>query len=228
MKQWRSFPVALLPVVVAAVVAFLVQRNLLPNFLYTMTVQFDLAGLALRVGIGLTGLGLCVAALLWWSDRRLVRVQQQEQRQHSATRRDFLRRLDHELKNPLTIIHLGVINLRQDPDTSTAQRASLARIAQQTERLQKLIVDLRWLTELDEGSIEQAPVDLNDVLEEAIMLAQDGTKYESRQITRNIQQTPWSLSPVMGDRELLVVAFRNLLENSFKYTTDGDRVEIRA
>ena len=42
---------------------------------------------------------------------------------------------------------------------------SLGRIAHQTERLQKLIVDLRWLTELDEGSIEQTAVDLADVLE---------------------------------------------------------------
>ncbi|MEZ4676669.1 MAG: hypothetical protein R2932_20830 [Caldilineaceae bacterium] len=51
-------------------------------------------------------------------------------------------------------------------------------------------------------SIEQTSVDLNDVLEEAIMLAQDGTKYESRQVTLNVQETPWPLSPVLGDREL--------------------------
>lgn len=228
MKQWRSLIVTLVPLAVTAAVALLVQRQLLPNFLYTTTLQFDLVGLALRLGIVLSGLGVCLMLGLWWSDRRLLRAQQQEQRHHSATRRDFLRRLDHELKNPLTIIHLGVINLRQDPATSTTQRASLDRIAQQTARLQKLIVDLRWLTELDEGSIEQAPVDLNDVLAEAIMLAQDGTKYAERQVTLNVQQTPWPLSHVLGDRELLVVAFRNLLENSFKYTADGDRVEIRA
>lgn len=228
MKQWRSLALALLPLVAATLVGLLVHRALLPNFFYTTTIQFDLVGLVLRVGLGLTALGLGAVALLWWGDHRLRRVQQQEQQRQSAARRDFLRRLDHELKNPLTIIHLGVINLRQDPDTSTIQRASLARIAQQTARLQKLIVDLRWLTELDEGSIEQAPVDLNDVLEEAIILAQDGTKYESRQVTLNVQQTPWPLSHVLGDRELLVVAFRNLLENSFKYTADGDRVELRA
>jgi len=224
----RSFIVALLPLIAAAVVALSIYRAWLPNFLYTTTLQFDLVGLLLRIGFVLTLLGLSVVIMLWWSDHRLREMQQQEQLHQDATRRDFLRRLDHELKNPLTIIHLGVINLRQDPATSSSQAASLDRIAQQTARLQKLIVDLRWLTELGEGSLEQTSVDLNDVLDEAIMLAQDGTKYENRRVMLNVQQTPWPLSPVLGDRELLVVAFRNLLENSFKYTADGDRVEIRA
>lgn len=228
MKQWRFFALALLPLVAGTVIAFSMERYWLPNFLYTTTLQFDLAGLLWRLGLLLTLLGFGVATLLWWSDRRVDRARQTVHAEQADTRRDFLRRLDHELKNPLTIIHLGVINLRHDPDLSTEQRASLERIAQQTERLQKLIVDLRWLTELDIGSLEQAPVDLNDVLEEAILLAQDGTKYATRQVTLNVQQTPWPLSPIRGDRELLVVAFRNLLENSFKYTTDGDRVEIRA
>lgn len=228
MKHWRPFTVALLPLLVATIIALLVGRNLLPNFLYTTTIQFDLAGLVLRLGVLLSGVGLSTVGVRWWSDRRLFHTQQANEERHSATRRDFLRRLDHELKNPLTIIHLGVINLRQDPDSTATQRASLDRIAGQTERLQKLIVDLRWLTELDEGSIEQAAVDLNDVLEEAIMLAQDGIKYADRHVLLNVQQTPWPLSQVAGDRELLVVAFRNLLENSFKYTAAGDRVEIRA
>ena len=220
--------IALLPFVLAMGVAGLVRLGWLPNFLYATTVRFDLAGLALRVG-GLLSLGgILVAALLWWSERRMQAALLQEQAVQSSIRRDFLRRLDHELKNPLTIIHLGVTNLRHDLTISFSQSESLVRIAQQTERLQKLIADLRWLTELDEGSLEQVPVDLGDVLEEAIMLTKEGAKYAERQVTLNIQQTPWPLSPVLGDRELLVVSFRNLLENSFKYTGDSDRVEIRA
>lgn len=110
---------------------------------------------------------------------------------------------------------------------STFQSESLARIAQQTERLQKLIVDLRWLTEMDEGNTELSPVDLRDVLAEAIEPAKDGARYATRRVTLNVQQTPWPLSPILGDRELLVVSFRNLLKNAFKYTEDGDRVEAR-
>lgn len=226
MVKW--FGIALLPFVSALLIAGLVRLSWLPNFLYETTVLFDLAGLALRVGGLLSLCGVLAAMWLWWNDRRMQHALQQEQVVQSSIRRDFLRRLDHELKNPLTIIHLGVTNLRHDSTISSSQSESLVRIAQQTERLQKLIIDLRWLTELDEGSLEQVPVDLGDVLEEAIVLTKEGAKHAARQVTLNIQQTPWPLSPALGDRELLVVSFRNLLENSFKYTGDGDRIEIRA
>jgi two-component system OmpR family sensor kinase len=32
----------------------------------------------------------------------------------------------------------------------------------------------------------------------------------------------------LGDRDLLVLAFRNLIDNALKYSAPGDRVEIRA
>ena len=225
-RMWSL--IALIPLIVAVFVAGVVNQGWLPNFLYTVTLSFDLSGLLLRIGVLLAAMGLLVTGLAWWGNHRIDQARQHEQEVQLSIRRDFLRRLDHELKNPLTIIHLGITNLRHDPALSNTQAESLARIVQQTERLQKLIVDLRWLTELDEGRIEQTPVDLSDVLDEAIMLAKDGNKYETRQVTLNIQQTPWPLSSVLGDRELLVVSFRNLLENSFKYTSDDDRVEIRA
>lgn len=226
-KRWRIL-LFLGPLAIAALIAGLVRLGWAPNFLYTTTLRFDLPGVALRVGILLSLIGLVLFALMQWSDHRIAQAQQREQEVQLSARRDFLRRLDHELKNPLTIIHLGVTNLRHDAAVTNSQAESLARIAQQTERLQKLIVDLRWLTELDEGGIEQTSVDLSDVLNEAILLAKDGDKYQLRDVTMNVQQTPWPLSAVAGDRELLIVAFRNLLENSFKYTADGDRMEIRA
>lgn len=228
-RLWRA--IALLPflgAILAILAAVLVNQGWLPNFLYTTTIRVDLPGLLLRGSACLLALGLGVVGLLWWSARRIAQARQQEQAVQAAIRRDFLRRLDHELKNPLTIIHLGVTNLRHDPALADSQTQSLARIAHQTERLQKLIVDLRWLAELDEGRLEQTPVDLRDVLDEAILLANNGAAADTRQITLHIQQTPWPLSAVVGDRELLVVSFRNLLENAFKYTTARDRIEIRA
>lgn len=228
MRRYVPIGLALLPLGIAGLVSLLVRVGWLPNFLVTTSVRFDLPGLTWRLGALLAGVGLLVVALLWWGDQRIARAQGAAREAQEATRRDFLRRLDHELKNPLTIIHLGVTNLRHDPALSSSQAESLARIAQQTARLQKLIVDLRWLTELDEGNIEHSPVDLNDVLDEAISLAKEGTTYETRQVTLSIQQTPWPLNPVLGDRELLVVSFRNLLENAFKYTSEEDRIEVRA
>lgn len=228
MIGWRRLLPVALPLLIAGVVAWLVRAGWLPNFLYTLSLRFNLPGLVWRLALLTTGVALLWAAMLLWNDHRLSQARRADADFQNAARRDFLRRLDHELKNPLTIIHLGASNLRQDSQITPRQAASLQRIVQQSQRLQKLIVDLRWLTELDEGNIEQSSVDLADVLDEAILLAKEGMNYEDRQVTLNIQQTPWPLNPVRGDRELLVVSFRNLLENAFKYTTDTDRIEVRA
>jgi signal transduction histidine kinase len=41
-----------------------------------------------------------------------------------------------------------------------------------------------------------------------------------------VQQRPWSLPPVQGDRELLLLAFRNLVHNALNYSQG--MVEVRA
>jgi signal transduction histidine kinase len=63
--------------------------------------------------------------------------------------------------------------------------------------------------------------------EEAIALVCAASTPE-RQITLNVQQTPWPVTAVRRDRDLLMLAFSNLLDNALKFSQTGDRVEIRA
>lgn len=216
------------PAAIGWLMAIALTRGWLPNLLIAGEYRIDLAGVIVRVGVIMSMGVISVLIVRWWSDRRTQRALQQAARAQIHARQDFLRRLDHELKNPLTIMHLGILNLQQSPHLDTEQQRSIQRIAQQTQRLQKLVVDLRWLAELDEGAVEYAPVDLADVLEEAIALARDGSNHAARPIELSVQETPWPVSPVAGDRELLVVAFRNLLDNALKYTESTDRIEVRA
>ena len=64
------------------------------------------------------------------------------------------------------------------------------------------------------------------MLEEATALARNS--YPERVIDLNIQRVPWPVAPVSGDRDMLVVVFRNLIDNALKYSADDDRVEVRA
>jgi signal transduction histidine kinase len=66
------------------------------------------------------------------------------------------------------------------------------------------------------------------VLEEAIELAHSAPDRADRVVDVNVPQVPWPLPPLHGDRDLLVVLFSNLLDNAFKFTRPGGRVEIRA
>ncbi len=227
----RYLPVILIGaalVILGAVLSLLLERGILPDTLISGTFQFDLAGLTIRVGVVACLLVWGAGIVLWGIDRRVTQMQVEEQENWANARRRFLRRLDHEMKNPLTVIGLGITNLQDGPDLTPEQRDSLQRISYQTQRLQKLVADLRWLVDLEQRGIEHSAVDLADVLEEAIALACAAQEHRSREVALHVQRVPWPLSHASGDRDLLVLAFRNLLDNALKFTSADDRVEVRA
>ena len=93
----------------------------------------DLGTLALIFGLGLSGLAGLIFALLSWSSR----TRQQVNTAAAEERRRFLRRLDHELKNPLTAIRAGLANLAEAPSEQARQEA-LASVDTQALRLSRL------------------------------------------------------------------------------------------
>jgi two-component system OmpR family sensor kinase len=138
----------------------------------------------------------------------------------------FLARLDHELKNPLTAIRIGLANIEQAAPDET--RATLESVSAQTDRITRLVSDLRKLADLETQEIEMAPVDPTSLLQEVaetIAEIPDGGK---RGIRVNVPQAPWPLPLIDGDRDLLFVAVQNLAANSVKFSAPGDTVEIRA
>ncbi|MCG2787489.1 MAG: HAMP domain-containing histidine kinase [Anaerolineae bacterium] len=224
----------LLPGLIAALVVILfgfgisglAAVNILPNPNFAATYQVDLAGLASRLGL-LIGIIVLIAFLAIWAvQSRIERKQAEAQNEQISSQRRFFQRLDHELKNPLTIIRLGIVNLQQSPDLSSEQGHSLERISVQVQRLQKLVIDLRLLYELDASRIERKPVNLRDLMEEAIDLSAQVAE-PSRQINLNVQQMPWPVSDILGDRDLLVLVFRNLLDNALKFSAASSSVEVR-
>jgi two-component system OmpR family sensor kinase len=223
-----SLIAALMPGAVGVLWALLLQTGAFANLIFVGNYRFDLAALVSRAGLLITLLLLGVFAVGWQLDRLAVRERELEQRLQEDANRRFLRRLDHELKNPLTIIRLGVVNLQQSSNLSETQQTSLERVGQQVQRLQTLIEDLRWLTELEERRLEQSIVNLGEVLEEAVALVSDLPGKSRRRIDLSLQQAPWPLGVVRGDRDLLIIAFRNLLDNALKYTEPDGQVEVRA
>ena len=143
----------------------------------------------------------------------------------------FLARLDHELKNPLTAIRVGLVNLEQ----ATGMRAggdeggtALASVSAQADRITRLVSDLRKLADLETQALEAAPVELPSLLAEVAEAIGDLPGASERSVRVTVPQAPWPLPPVEGDRDLLFVAVQNLAGNAVKFSAPGDTVEIRA
>ncbi|MDY0830026.1 HAMP domain-containing sensor histidine kinase [Microbacterium sp. BG28] len=137
--------------------------------------------------------------------------------------RRFLRRLDHELKNPVTAIRSALAAGEQTPP------GNLVIASAQATRLSGVVMQLRALSSLETRPIEASQVDLTVIVEEEAAALRD--ELAARGIRRSVETVlptvPWPLPPVIGDPDLLAVAVRNLLLNAAKYSAEGARIEVR-
>ncbi|MBN1581014.1 MAG: HAMP domain-containing histidine kinase [Anaerolineae bacterium] len=222
----RLYGIALLPVAAGLVIVVLVKD--VPTL--SNPILYVRADLATWVMIGTTLLSGLVAAggLLWdWRDGKNKREIAQMRTQAAEDHRRFLQRLDHELKNPLTAIRAGLANATNGSTTPDQQEA-LASVETQVVRLSRLTADLRKLAELETRPLERVPVNIAELLEELISLAQEQPQAVARKLTLTLSQVPWPVPDVPGDWDMLFLAVYNLIGNALKFTRPGDAIEIRA
>ncbi|MBC8096543.1 MAG: HAMP domain-containing histidine kinase, partial [Akkermansiaceae bacterium] len=141
-------------------------------------------------------------------------------------RRSFIRRLDHEVKNPLTGLRAALANLSEAASPQEREYAAV-NARRDVARLTSLLADLRKLSDLDERPLERLPVYAPNILEEIVDAALSLPVYEGRIINLLITNVP-PLPLVTGDRDLLGLAFYNLVENALKYSGAEKEVEVRA
>lgn len=145
----------------------------------------------------------------------MVQRQRLEQRQ-----RDFIAMVAHDLKNPLTTIKGYAQLLRR---RGVYDERAVGTIVVQTERLERLIDDLRDVARIGAGGIalHRAEVDLaalvRTCVEEARALAAAHTI--------RLDAPP---GPVVGrwDAGRLAQVVGNLLDNALKYSPDGGEVGV--
>lgn len=180
----------------------------------------------------LAGLALTLLIAVEWL-RRLRAIQLQRsllaklQAEAVNERHEFLRRLDHELKNPLMAMRAGLANLA-GTELGDSQSEIIYSVETQTLRLSRLLADLRKLAELKTRALDSAPVDMDELLREIVAVTAERPDAAERNLTITLPQAPWPLPPIPGDRDLLFLLFHNLLDNALKFTQPGNTIELRA
>jgi len=147
-----------------------------------------------------------------------------EKQRIDAVRRDFITNISHELKTPITALSLNsdaLLEVKNEPD----QVVRFAdRIKQQAGRLNDLvqeIINLSKLQDADPLDVAKA-VSLLEVVKEAI--DQCETNAEARKISINLEKE--DSATVLGNRDQLVMAVHNLIENAINYSAPGTNVTV--
>lgn len=222
--RWR-WVAPFAPVVLLFIVSLLLGSNAKLN--RVLYVRGDLSTLALIAGLG-AAMVMVIALLVWeWVERVRQQTIAEQQQQAAQDRRRFLRRLDHELKNPLTAMRVGLANAAEAP-TERLRREALVSVEDQAMRLSRLVSELRKLADMERHTFEAGPVELALLLREVLLAAQERPEAKERQLIFTMPQAPRPLPTITGDWDLLFLAIYNLLDNALKFTRPGDRVELRA
>ena len=179
-----------------------------------------------KVGVELWALPLlagllvpAVAMLAGWRRGRNARAVEEAVEGVKAEAREahrtFVGRLDHELKNPLMALRVGLGEVR-DPVLAESMRA-------QVDRLASLVAELRKISEIDSYPVADEPVDVSEVVSEVIETVVPG----DREMVVAFPRAPRPLPPVRGDRDLVFLAIYNVVSNAVKYSSPGATLEVR-
>jgi len=221
----RSWLLVLLPLVLASTLAVLMQYGLLPNLV--LGLQVDLGSILMLAGAIASAVALLIVLLRTLAKREVLRAIDAERAIAASSHQRFVRRLDHELKNPLTAMRMGLDNLL-GTESEDVKAAALATVNDRATRLSQLTTDLRKLVELESRPLEVTHVDIQELLEQIVAEARQQPEAAHRRFGLSVPVAPWPLPPVSGDEDLLFLAVYNLLDNGLKFTRAGDSIEVRA
>jgi two-component system OmpR family sensor kinase len=149
--------------------------------------------------------------------RRLSEAEQLE--------RNFLMSVSHELRTPLTAIRGHVAALSEGlVEDEEARAVSLETIAEETERLSRLVGDVLDLAKLDARrfTVLQEEVDMEHLVERAYTTFHEEARRRGIDYRNELQAGPVLITD--GDRVLQIIT--NLLANAFRWTPDGGRIEL--
>jgi PAS domain S-box-containing protein len=148
-----------------------------------------------------------------------------QERDEAKTR--FLATITHELKTPLASSDIGLSLLERGGDLAEQQRAILADLRKDHQRLVRIVSELLDMAQVESGKVR---VTLGDHdLAEIVRDATDAMRMnaEAKGIRVEIQIVPRDLR-VQADGEKATWALINLLSNALRYAPEGSSIFMNA
>jgi len=140
----------------------------------------------------------------------------------------FISNVSHELRTPLFNIKSFIETLNEYGEELTSQERQefLQTTNSETDRLTRLVNDVLDLSRLESSKVYQmSSVDLSQPIEQTLRTYHLNAKDKEIELLQAVQP---DLPPVIGNYDLLLQVFANLVGNALKFTQAGGKVMIRA
>jgi signal transduction histidine kinase len=150
-----------------------------------------------------------------------LRVQTEELNRMAAVQTDFLRGITHDLQTPLTSIRAVASELQQSKGIDETARADLETIAQQADRLRRMVGQLLAVSRLEVGAL--TPV--QEVFRAAPLVRRtwDALRAVDHRLVVE-EEGPAHL--VVADPDRLEQVLWALMDNAVKYSPAGSTIDV--
>lgn len=169
-----------------------------------------------------------VARKLEESNRELEKVNA-ELREADRFKAEFLQNITHELKSPIApiLINSDMLLSRRLGGLQPRQEEVLQSINQSAKRLNDLIMDLLYLSRMEDGKLEFAlePLDARHLIDSCMREIFPIAKAKGIFLRESISD---DLDHILGDQRHLIQLLTNLLRNAVKFTEEGGTVIVAA
>ena len=159
------------------------------------------------------------------TDIHVQKLSEDEWREASQRKDEFLAMLAHELRNPLAPISTAAQLLKiQGADPKRVAQASDI-ISRQVRHMTSLVDDLLDVSRVTRGLVELAndDLDLKGIVQGAIEQARPLLEVRHHEL---VLRMPSAVTHVRGDKTRLVQAISNVLNNAAKYTPQRGKIEL--
>jgi two-component system sensor histidine kinase NblS len=140
----------------------------------------------------------------------------------------FISNVSHELRTPLFNIKSFIETLHEYGDSLSEleRREFLETANRETDRLTRLVNDVLDLSRLESNKrYHFEAVEIVQPIEQTLRTHQLNARDKGIELIQDIEP---DLPPVLGNYDLLLQVFSNLVGNGLKFTSAGGRVAIRA
>lgn len=152
-----------------------------------------------------------------------------EQRAFERVRSEFVLRASHELRTPVTGMHMafGLLQERLHFPPESRETDLLQTVNEEMQRLMQLINDLLNFSRYQNGlqKLTLAPCDVNDLLHEARERFAESAKEQEVTVLLEMQEP---LPRLQADKTQLERVLDNLLDNAIRHTPRSGLIRLQA